>query len=230
MTEQPNVLYAFVCSDEVMYVGKTTKTLRRRMLGYMRPSSTQATNLRNHRNLLELLSRGRECLIFAWADLGLHRFGDFAINFAAALEDSIIATLAPPWNGGRATQSTETPDEANPPDGSPEAQMEALAIEQNEERFLVEVGKTYFNNGFFNVPASCGNLFGSDKALLNIYCGVERTPIPAWINRRSVASGAPRIMGGAALRDWFQRFCSVGQTIEVRVLSTSEIWLDLLSA
>jgi len=31
----------------------------------------------------------------------MHRLGDFHLNWAAGLEEGIIRTVAPPWNGAR---------------------------------------------------------------------------------------------------------------------------------
>jgi hypothetical protein len=226
-SEQKNVLYAIVCDDEALYVGKTTQTLRRRLNGYLRPGSTQATNVRNHRSIVELLRKGRDVYVFAWPDHGLHRYGDFTINMAAALEDSIIDRLCPPWNGQRDKRVIESPDERDPPDDSQEARLEAKAIEETPSAFDVEIGDTYFGNGFFNVPVRAESLFGADKSSLTIYCGAERQVIEAWINRRSNTNGTPRIMGGAALRGWFERNLTPRSSVVVRSLTPSEIALEL---
>jgi hypothetical protein len=140
VSEQNNVLYAFVCDEEVLYVGKTIKTLRRRLYGYLKPSATQVTNSRNNKSLLELLLSGREIFVFAWPDHGLNRYGDFTINMAAALEDSIIETLAPAWNGGRGQRIVEAPDESDPPDNSQEARLEDEAVDRRDWRYLLQQG------------------------------------------------------------------------------------------
>ncbi|MCY0389948.1 GIY-YIG nuclease family protein [Robbsia sp. Bb-Pol-6] len=226
ISEQKNVLYAFIQDNQVQYVGKTTKTLRRRMMGYLNPSSTQRTNMRNHENILKLLRKGKNVHIFAWADQGLSRYGDFTINLAAALEDSIIETLSPPWNGGRSEKIVEAIEESDPPDGSNEAELEAQAIDQVESHFTVEIGKTYFETGFFNVPVRHEGGFGPDKSLIDIYCGKERAVIHAWVSRRATPSGAPRIMGGAAFKNWIQANVPMDTSIVVRVLSQSEIVVE----
>jgi hypothetical protein len=226
VSEQKNVLYAFVLGGKVQYVGKTTKTLRRRMMGYLKPSSTQKTNTRNHKKIVELLRQGKDIYIFAWADHGLHQYGDFTINLAAALEDSIIETLAPPWNGGRNEKVTELHEESDPSDNSVEAWMEIESIHDAKSSFSVDIGKTYFENGFFNVPVRYADAFGPDKSLLHVYCGGGRKLVRAWVNRRATTNGKPRIMGGAALRDWFQELLREGDSITVRVLSQSEIVIE----
>ena len=46
--EAKNALYAFYVGAEVMYVGKTARTLEKRFLGYTDPGKTQATNRKCH--------------------------------------------------------------------------------------------------------------------------------------------------------------------------------------
>lgn len=93
-----NVLYAFVSNDTILYIGKTTRTLRNRMRGYERPGRTQLTNLRNHANLKALLAQASLVEIYALPDHGLLQYGAFQINLAAGLEDSLIKTMKPVWN------------------------------------------------------------------------------------------------------------------------------------
>lgn len=71
------------------------------MAGYVRPHATQRTNVRNNLALLNPLNAGLGVEIYAWADSGNHRIGEFHLNYAAGLEDSIIRSLSPPWNGAK---------------------------------------------------------------------------------------------------------------------------------
>ena len=99
--QQRNALYAFVSGDVVLYVGKTTSTLLVRMRGYASPGPTQSTNIRCRGNILAELEGGRLIEIWALPDEGLLQLGGFRLNLSAALEDDIISTLKPPWNGGK---------------------------------------------------------------------------------------------------------------------------------
>lgn len=98
-SESRNVLYAFVSGSEVLYVGKTTQSLKKRLYGYQNPSPTQKTNVKGNAFLKEILDFGGAVEIFALPDHGLLHFGDFHLNLAAGLEDSLIAKLQPKWNG-----------------------------------------------------------------------------------------------------------------------------------
>ena len=99
LADSSNILYAFISDGEVLYVGKTTQTLQKRIYGYQKPGPTQFTNIKGNKLLRELLTEGKSVSIYALPDDGLHRIGSFHLNLAAGLEDSIIATLKPKWNG-----------------------------------------------------------------------------------------------------------------------------------
>lgn len=93
-----NILYSFVSEGEPLYIGKTTQQLKKRMYGYKNPGPTQTTNIRNNRNLKEMLQTGKIVELYVLPDHGLLHFGKFHLNLAAGLEDSIVKTLSPKWN------------------------------------------------------------------------------------------------------------------------------------
>jgi len=43
--ESENILYAFVSDTEILYIGKTTQPLKKRLYGYQNPGPTQSTNI-----------------------------------------------------------------------------------------------------------------------------------------------------------------------------------------
>ncbi len=94
----PNVLYSFIYSQQVFYIGKTTQTLSKRMAGYLNPGVTQSTNIRNNQNLINLLQYADSVDIYCKGDDGLFKYGAFTINLAAGLEDSLIQAIKPLWN------------------------------------------------------------------------------------------------------------------------------------
>lgn len=93
-----NVLYAFICDGAVLYIGKTTQPLKKRMYGYQNPGPTQTTNIKGNGFIRGLVSSGKEVEIHALPDNGLLHYGGFHVNLAAGLEDSIVSTLKPAWN------------------------------------------------------------------------------------------------------------------------------------
>lgn len=94
-----NVLYAFISQETVMYIGKTTQKLKQRMNGYKNPARTQTTNEKGNRLVSGILSLNQSVEIYALPDTGLLFYGGFHVNLAAGLEDNLIKTLNPPWNG-----------------------------------------------------------------------------------------------------------------------------------
>lgn len=93
-----DVLYAFVSDGQVLYLGKTTKELRRRMYGYQRPGPTQRTNIACHAKLLEVLTAKQAVDIYVFRDPEPKLHAGIPINLAAGLEDGLILEFRPPWN------------------------------------------------------------------------------------------------------------------------------------
>lgn len=93
-----NILYCFVADGEPMYIGKTIQSLKKRMYGYQNPGSSQATNIRNNKNIINVLKNGKTVELYALPDHVLLHFGEFHLNLAAGLEDSIVKILTPKWN------------------------------------------------------------------------------------------------------------------------------------
>ncbi len=94
----PNVLYAFISESAVLYVGKTVRSLKKRMYGYQNPGATQSTNIKGNKFIKETLAQGRLVEVHALPDNGLLYYGGFHVNLSAGLEDSLVANLKPKWN------------------------------------------------------------------------------------------------------------------------------------
>lgn len=220
---QRNILYAFVSDGQVMYIGKTVQTLARRMSGYKQPGATQVTNIRNHENIRSLLTHGAAVEILALPDNGLMHYGQFHLNLAAALEDDLVRVIAPPWNGGSVDDGIHPPRPlvGGAVDFAPDMEPQRPVI----GTFAFVLQPTYFAQGFFNVGIAVQALLGADGETIEMVLGADAQPILGTINRRANANGAPRIMGGMSLRNWFQTAASVTATISVEVLSPTSIRL-----
>jgi hypothetical protein len=217
---QTNILYAFACDGVVMYVGKTIQMLATRMSGYKTPGKTQTTNVNNNRRILQALANGSAVEILALPDNGLMHYGTFHLNLAAALEDDIIRKLDPPWNGGKPEKPVEPDVVAN------EAPIEAALPFAETFRFTLH--RTYFRTGFFNVSVSAQNNLGADGETIELFLGEAHSPVLGTINRTANTNGTPRIMGGLALRDWFQSHSQEMAAISVQVLSPTSVRLVAL--
>ena len=91
------VLYAFVYEKKVHYIGKTTQEFKKRIYGYLKPNTSQATNFRLNENIRKTLKLDEAIEIYIFKPDKIE-FKGYAINVAAGLEDSIIRAIQPPWN------------------------------------------------------------------------------------------------------------------------------------
>jgi hypothetical protein len=253
MNGQRNVLYAFVHAQTVLYVGKTTGPLESRMGGYLRPHTSQRTNARNHQALLDLLIHAQEIEIYAWADTGMHRLGEFHLNYAAGLEDSIIRTISPPWNGARSSAIAFFVEPTSPSEVSENTEMVKVDFQNEQQteqagtesastdevrayeevglisaspKFEITLGKTYYQKGFFNVPVKFSLIFPEHGTEISVYCGESRTLIRATVDRKAnQANHTPRIYGRGSLSNWFHLYKLENDVVIISVVSSNEIEL-----
>ena len=88
---------------EVLYIGKTRMGLERRLYHYQQArDGDRRTNGRIRRLIRQLLEQGAAVTVYAFAQNdGLLQWGGFSLSLPAALEDTLIVEIQPPWNGGR---------------------------------------------------------------------------------------------------------------------------------
>ena len=220
LATQRNILYAFIADGEVKYIGKTVSTLAGRMRGYRNPAETQMTNIRNNSRIREVLEEGGAVDIYALPDNGLLHYGAFHINLAAGLEDDLIRVISPEWNGGR-VEPVPLPVDEEPEAAAP---LEEL-LAGTKQSFTLVLQPTYYRTGFFNVGVADAALLGSDGDTIEIYTDSNPKPITGKINRTANTNRTPRIMGGTALRDWFQAKAAVKDSLRVDVFSSTVIRL-----
>ncbi|NBB22363.1 GIY-YIG nuclease family protein [Runella sp. CRIBMP] len=220
-----NILYSFVSNGVIKYIGKTTMELTRRMYGYQTPGPSQTTNIRVNGKIKELLQTDQPVDIFILVDNGLLKYGDFKINLAAGLEDTLIYEISPEWNfSGKNKLEVEK-----------ESDSENLIIVNNpleiknqiNKTFEVKLGKAYYNQGFFNVSQNHSENFGADKALIEIQLGDNsKNVIQGYINRTANKNGTPRIMGGITLSNWIKKNYKQDDILIVNILTNVSIKLN----
>ncbi|MDP2285007.1 MAG: GIY-YIG nuclease family protein, partial [Pseudohongiella sp.] len=236
MSSASPALYAFVIDGTVHYVGKTSRTLGHRLYGYAKGGSTQRTNIRVRALILESLTLGNMVEIYGFSDSQPQDIGRFVLDKSAGLEDDIIRQLQPRWNGrgsfktlGYVAKSEHTHNQTVVNSAHKNAVIKSSSNTQattSEAHFSCKIGATYFRQGFFNVPSRFSHLFGEHGQAITIQLPGTDAAIGAKINRTAnVSNGAPRIMAGAALRDWFNNSISEGDTVEVTVLQPDLISL-----
>lgn len=219
-----NNLYAFVCDGEVKYIGKTTRLLKRRMYNYKKPGLSQSTNIKNNAFIREALLQNIAVDILALPDNGLMHYGPFHLNLAAGLEDSIIKTINPEWNGG-AKVIIDEPSMDNELSGEIYDEVSGETLTSSVD-YHFNMAPTYWKRGFFNVPVSSSNEFSHDGDNLTIVNSDGTVMLTAIINRTANKSQSPRIMGGAGLRDFFQENYKIDDVVSFRMLSKNTLQLN----
>lgn len=225
MSEVSPALYSFVLDGTPMYVGKTARSLGQRLYGYLKGGGTQRTNIRVRGEINACLELHPRVEIYAFAQPIESKMGRFAMNIPAALEDDIIKELRPAWNGGGNDHSRKSPPtiRSGKQADTDRSSRNKPAQSQAGSEFSVVIGKTYFAQGFFNVPISYANVFDSDGRPITIHVHGETVPISGMINRSVNVNETPRIMGRTPLRDWFHSHLVSGKNIRVRVVNKNEI-------
>ena len=220
-----NIIYAFISISEILYIGKTTRRLSDRLSDYKTIyESSGITNKNNHKNIKEKLEKTtpEPIQIFVFVDNGLFHYGDYHLNLAAGLEDSIISKISPPWNGSNKTNkktNTELQEE--------KSKINRLESDPQNNRFNFTLSTTYFNQGFFNVEIKKTGFFGNDGDPISIYLGEKQDLLEGYINRSANQNNTPRIMGGSKLRNWFQNNFTENSLVSVEILSTTSILLNI---
>lgn len=104
-----NALYAFVQKDKVLYIGKTTLGLKKRLQRYLTPGKNkESTNKKCHTYISNELENG-EIRLFVFASNPDMYHEGFAINLAAGLEDALVKEINPLLNGKQGSpKTTET--------------------------------------------------------------------------------------------------------------------------
>lgn len=217
-----NNLYAFVCDGEVKYIGKTTRLLKKRMYHYKKPGFSQSTNIKNNTYIREALQQNIAVDILVLPDNGLMHYGQFHLNLAAGLEDSIIKMINPEWNGNTKIATTEP-------------QVMTATLKSDEQDVLMKsdstihtfnMARTYWKRGFFNVSALSSDAFPDDGDTITILSQDGDKKFSAIINRTANKSKTPRVMGGEGLRRFFQENYKVNEVISYQMLSKNIMKLN----
>ncbi len=95
---ESSILYAFVSAEQVLYIGKSVRTLSQRMYQYQRPGPTQRTNIRNHANIKQILKKSESVRIYAFVPQEQLHYRSIPVSLAAGLEDILISRIKPVWN------------------------------------------------------------------------------------------------------------------------------------
>jgi hypothetical protein len=117
-------------------------------------------------------------------------------------------------------------DGAPSPAPSPDERGSRPSCSPHSPVFLLKLGKAYYQGGFFNVSVDFQRYVRSDNGPVSIKVGNAAT-IQGRVSRdANPGTGAPRIFGGAALRDWFQKHFQLHDRVEVHFESPDSLRLS----
>lgn len=236
LLDASNALYAFVRGDQVLYIGKTARSIRKRYVGYCRPGKRQATNQRCHRNIKAAIADGNEIRIFVFAPITHLRYADFEINLAAGLEDSLIRSFDPPWNGrerGQPISEEAEREEAEETETEQQGAAAAAGIPlaptvsgEALASFSIVLGPTYYQKGFLNPGVEASRYLGTDGSHIRVTFSNGSQTVVSKINRTANRTGAVRIVGGnQRIAEWFQEHFREGDIVQGRVIDLHTIEL-----
>lgn len=239
-------LYAFTSDRRILYIGKTALTLAQRLSGYCNPGATQSTNQHCHQSICEMLAAGKKVHILSLGGLTPLRWGEFELNIAAGLEDSLIVELIPPWNGGKRRPVTEseaierealgrltdiaTEDSIAAIGTTPASVAPSAPLKPAEDtaKFRIELGDTYYHQGIINPGSKIARRIGAHGETMLLRLGAtDQDGIQTTINRRANPNGNPRLYGRRPVADWFQEHFKLGDTVTAAVIGPHEIVLEL---
>lgn len=205
--EIDNSLYVFFDkeNDRILYVGKTTQTLKKRFYGYIRGNG-QSTNSKIHNKLVK--ERSGKILILSLNDVLPFNWGIYNINLAAGLEDSMIEIENPLWNGK--CSETEINEESS---------IENLS-KIIDKFFIVTLSKTYFEIGSINVPLKKSDLLGKHDDIITIELSKDNKQITTQINRNAVKNRSVRINQNKEIKEYYNKFYNMGD--KVKIIITDE--------
>lgn len=95
---EKEVLYAFISDQNVLYIGKTVRTLQQRLYGYKNPGPSQRTNIKNHDRIKESIADRSKIDIYVFTPKDDVEYKGIKLTLAAGLEDNLIRKLRPSWN------------------------------------------------------------------------------------------------------------------------------------
>lgn len=234
--DDKNALYAFAKGDQVLYIGKTARSIRKRYVGYCRPGKRQATNQRCHRNIKSAIAIGEEIRILVFSSPPHFQYGDFEINIAAGLEDDLIRKFDPPWNGrdrgqpiseeAEREEAEQTDTEALTVPDDAEIHSEWKASPGTPASFTIALGATYYHKGLLNPGVEASRYLGKDGDPIRVRFSNGAEPVISKINRTANRTGAVRVVGGnSQIARWFQEHFREGDTVAGRVIDPHTIEL-----
>jgi hypothetical protein len=219
----PNILYAFVLEmgegDKLMYLGKTTKSLKQRFTGYLKPGSGQQTNIRVNERILDLLNNGNKISIYVFKDIECLQWSGYNLNLPAALEDSLVNKFSPEWTihgKNKILSSTAELENSN---------ISNIDIESNlgyEYIFEIILGDTYYNKGFVNPGIKADEYFGEHDQIVTLVLK-DGEVLKSKIDRNANVNKSVRLSFKSDLVNFYKKHYELGQKISFGIISKNQL-------
>jgi ribonuclease VapC len=101
--------------------------------------------------------------------------------------------------------------------------VRAMPVNTDERVMKIVIQKTYYRQGFFNIPVEHDRQFGPHDSKIEIFLADASSPIEGTINRTAQRNGTARIMGHSALRDYVRSQFRPGDPVSVLIESPQRI-------
>ncbi len=142
---------------------------------------------------------------------------------AIGAAESALAAATPEAGSGAAPSATNGPavsSEARPVSAAEgvETTPEALTPPSNTRIFTIRLEKTYYNQGFLNVPVHSDRAMRQAEGPLELVLGDSDERIAGRLDRKANPNRTARVFGGAKLRNWFKRNFQLGEQVEVEIV------------
>jgi hypothetical protein len=228
-----NILYSFVQENpngetQVMYIGKTTKGIIKRLNQYRSGSGT-ATNSRVNSNINRLLNSELKVKVFILADIPALQWGGYNLNLAAALEDDLIIKFKPEWNNthGVFKSSLEELEDDNLTKEDYTGDNKIIIQDCNNPLgvFDWKLGSTYYNLGFMNPGVKCDTYFGDQGEIVTLEFKQFNKIFQSIINRQANANGTVRLSFGEAVY-FIKQHYTQGDTIQVNICDKNKLIIN----
>jgi hypothetical protein len=211
-----NLIYSFVCENEIFYIGKTTDTLKNRMNGYKNANSTQKTNIRVKGEILTKLKENKKVDVFILIDRVNLEYKGYKICLASGLEDNLIKVIQPKWNF-RGKIRIKEQEVSNKNDN---IIFESIQPTENILRTVeIKLGNEYWSKGFFNFSKKELELLPNEPTEVIISLGENDEFHITGHFHFPDKSKQPRVRGNIALKQWFQDNFELNQNIKVDILN-----------
>jgi hypothetical protein len=213
--EHKGLLYAFESQGIVYYIGKTDNSLKERMTNYKSGKSKSAgsTNKFIHSKILDFLSNNIVVRIHILKNPENLDYKGIKISLTSGIELNLIQSFITDdlWNS-RGSKSLKNIMVKETQDLHSKSTKEL-------DRFLMKLGKEYYNNGILSIPKSYDKLLPESGGVkVEIFLDGNKKLFATYTK-----SGDNRkINGKQELKEWFSKYFKMNDLVWIQILSETQ--------